>query len=284
MLKKLIIATLFLLLILSLEACNKSENRLPTIVNVETKTPTTVDVVKKVEDKNNQQKPDNLNRVDYKITKLNYSKSYAQLKYNIKYPQISGLSDNDKQKNINRTLKDEALKVSKYYENPYGSVEFDIDYKVALKNPNILSIQYSGVGSVSNAAHPNNLFYTTNINIKTGDRLRLKDIVNIDKNFANKFLNGEFKTLWPEQGGALKHFTNEEIQEYFEEADSLDNIGTEKQSDVFSYFMNDSLGISISVAHAIGDHAEFEIKYQNIKDNINLENEIWKDFGLYLEK
>ena len=57
----------------------------------------------------------------------------------------------------------------------------------------------------------------------------------------------------------------------------MDNIGTEKQSDVFSYFTSDSLGISVSVSHAIGDHAEFEIKYQDLKGNIKTENEIWKD-------
>lgn len=251
MLKKILIVTLFLLLNFSLGACEKVDE--------------------------NKKKPDTSYDVNYKVTELNYSKSYDKLKYNIKYPQISGLSDSDKQKKINSTLKNEALKVLKYYENPYGSVELSIDYKVILKNQNILSIQYSGVGSVSNAAHPNNLFFTTNINIKTGNRLRLKDIVNIDKNFANKFLNGEFKALWPEHNEALKQFTNEEIQEYFMEADSLDNIGTEKQSDVFSYFTTDFLGISISVSHAIGDHAEFEIKYKYLKDNIKTKNEIWKN-------
>lgn len=56
------------------------------------------------------------------------------------------------------------------------------------------------------------------------------------------------------------------------EGDSLDNIGTEKQSDVFSYLTADSLGISIGVSHALGDHAEFEIRYEEIKDNIIYEN------------
>lgn len=31
---------------------------------------------------------------------------------------------------------------------------------------NVLSIQYSGLGMVSNVAHPNKIFYTTNIDIK----------------------------------------------------------------------------------------------------------------------
>ncbi|WP_372999651.1 DUF4163 domain-containing protein [Lutispora sp.] len=277
MLKNGIIVTLLILLTLSLVACNKSENRSLSTKN-EAETLMVDPIVEKHENENNpnnQQKLGN-NDNNYIINELNYSKNDDKFKCNIKYPQISGLSDNEKQKKINRTLKNEAIKVINYYENPYGSVELSIDYKVTLKNPNILSVQYSGVGSVSNAAHPNNLFFTTNINIMTGERLRLKDIVEIDKNFAQKFLNEEFKSMWPEQSEALEYFTSEEVQEYFKEADSLDNIGTEKQSDVFSYLTTNSLGISISVGHAIGDHAEFEIKYQNIRENIKTENEIWQ--------
>lgn len=247
MVKKAVIAIFILVLTLSLIACNQSDKRVET------------------------------NDINYKITEFTDSKSTDILKYNIEFPQLSGLSDVDKQSRINSTLKDEAIKVLKYYEEPTGFVEVNIDYKVVLETTNVLSIQYSGVGFVNTAAHPNNLFYTTNINIKAGERLRLLDIVNIDGDLANKFTKGEFQALWPEQGEALQHITNEEIKRNFEDADTLDYIGTEKQSDVFSYFTNDSLGISVSVSHAIGDHAEFEIKYKDIKDNIKTENEIWNE-------
>lgn len=46
----------------------------------------------------------------------------------------------------------------------------------------------------------------------------------------------------------------------FNNVDSLDNIGTVNQSDTVSYFKKDTLGISVSVSNAEGDHAEFEIK------------------------
>ena len=275
--KKAIIITLVLLLAIALGTCGKGESRLPSKKNIENKAHTAVPTVKITDSNNTQQKPDVKNGVEYKVTGLNYSKSDDELKYDIKYPQISELSDTDKQKKINNILKDEAIKVLNYYEDSYGSVELKIDYKAVLMNPYILSIQYSGVGSVSNAAHPNSLFYTTNINIKTGDRLKLKDIINVDMKFANKFLKGEFKALRPEQSEVLELLSAEDVQENFNEADSLDNISTEKQSDVFSYFTNDSFGISISVGHALGDHAEFEINYQDLKDNIKTENGIWKD-------
>jgi hypothetical protein len=217
------------------------------------------------------------NETKYKISEKTYQKRNSKLECKIKYPQIFGLSDHDKQKKINNTLKEEALKALRYYREWEGSLDLDIEYKVVLKKTNVLSIQYSGMGLVSTAAHPNNLFYTTNINIRTGKRVRLIDIVKIDKDFANEFFTGEFKALWPQQDDSLQYLSNEEIQQDFEEADSLDNIGTDKQSDVFSYLTNDSLGISISVAHAIGDHAEFEIKYRDLKDNMKTKNDIWND-------
>lgn len=54
-------------------------------------------------------------------------------------------------------------------------------------------------------------------------------------------------------------------------------MGVDNTSFLFSYFTNDSLGISIGVIHALGDHAEFEIKYEELKEVIKNENEIWND-------
>lgn len=262
MLKKYIIGILLFLLTTSLVACKNDKSRLSNEKNIDDMSIYT-----------NQQGPNELSKISYKVIKLSYSKNNIK----IKYPQISGLSDNNKQKRINDTLKNEAFKVLKYYQESEGGLQLDIDYEVILKDPNILSIQYSGYGNVDGAAHPNNLFYTTNIDIKTGNRLRLKDIVNIDKVFVRKFLGGEFKALIPKKSEVLKQFSQEFLDESFKEADSLDNIGTDKQSDVFSYFKKDSLGISIGgVGHAIGDHVEFEIKYKDLTDNIRTKNDVWK--------
>lgn len=277
MLRKAFIINLIVVLMITLGACGKGDNGFNSTEDIENKAPTAVTIIEKKDNKNIEQITATKKEANYSVTGLEHSLSDNDLKYEIKYPQISGLSDNDRQKKINNILKDEAIKVLKYYEEPYGSVELSIDYKVVMKNPNVLSIQYTGLGSVSNAAHPNSLFFTTNINIKTGDRLRLKDIMGIDTNFTNKFLNGSFKALRPEHNEVLRNFTIKEIEENFNEADSLDNIGTEKQSDVFSYFTSDAFGISISVGRALGDHAEFEINYKEIEDNIINEKYIWKD-------
>jgi hypothetical protein len=213
---------------------------------------------------------------NYSVTGLNSSQVDEKLSYNINYPQIFGLDDINKQIKINEIIEVEALKVLNYYKNSFGSVDVNIDYNVILAS-NVLSVQYTGLGMVSNAVHPNKLFYTTNIDIKQGERIRLGDIINSDA-VAEKFINGNFKALWPEQAEEIEmdEIKIEKLQDNFGEADSLDNIGTEKQSDVYSYFTENSLGISIPVPYAIGGHAEFEIDYSDIKNNI-IENDIWNE-------
>lgn len=57
------------------------------------------------------------------------------------------------------------------------------------------------------------------------------------------------------------------------------DIIDEFSSDDYSfYFTKDYFGMSIDVPHAAGDYAELEIKYNDIKDNIRPENEVWKSF------
>lgn len=186
----------------------------------------------------------------------------------IKYPQLINLGDKNKQSIINDLIKTEALKVLNYYKDSTNDLTLEIDYTIKKQDLNILSIIYSGIGYIKGAAHPNNLLYTTNIDINTGKKLRLKDIVNINKNLTSKFINGDFKPLNPYVDHTLSNFSNEELLKTLESADSLDNLDSKTHSDVFSYLTNDSLGISMNVSHAAGDHTEFEIKLTDIKNNI----------------
>lgn len=274
MMKKPFIIILCCILSISLSACRKETNKVKPIENIGGEVSTSNTSKSDAENTELSNLSDNQS-AGYTVTNLISTNSDAYLKYTIKYPQISGLSDSEKEKKINNLLKDEALKVLNYYENPYGSVELNIDYEIVLINSGILSVQYWGSGMVSNAAHPNSLFFTTNIDIENGEKLRLKDVINIDNNFAKQFLNGKFMAVQSEKGEVLQQLSIEEIIGNFEEADSLDYIGTEKQADVFSYFTEDSFGISISVGHALGDHAEFEINYHDLDDKDKTENTIW---------
>ncbi|AIQ14925.1 hypothetical protein PDUR_25860 [Paenibacillus durus] len=78
----------------------------------------------------------------------------------------------------------------------------------------------------------------------------------------------------------LERTTSDEILKYLDGADSSSEIS----NFTFSYFTKDSLGISLTTLHGAGDHTEFELKYQDIKEFLNTENGVWKEFSKILEE
>lgn len=210
--------------------------------------------------------------IEIELSKTNYTNNAVS----INYPQITNLPDSTKQEEINELIRTESMKGMNYYPDTQD-LSLEIDYTIALKNTNILSIQYSGAGYVTNAAHPNHLFYTTNINMDKAARVRLNDIVDIDGDLIEYFKSGSLKPLIPEHQYILTDRSTEEILQQFTNADSMDSIGTENQSETFSYFTEDALGISFGgIGFAAGNHAEFEINYHDVPDTNITDEEIWQ--------
>lgn len=214
--------------------------------------------------------------VSYDISSMTYIVEDDDNNISIEYPVVSGLSDEVNQKKINELIKAEALKVynTYYYEDRdyLGHLDLDIEYYISLKNEYILSIQYYGLGDLENAPHPDKLFYTTNIDMMMGNRLKLVDLVNIEEGLINMFISREFEPLWQVQDESdLGYYGTYDVAE--ESFINADNMGS-----VFSYLTNDSLGISIPVSHAIGGHGEFEIKYKDIAEYLAGDSEGWNEF------
>lgn len=215
-----------------------------------------------------------------KISYIIKSSSYNEKKVEISFPYVDGISDMKKQKKINEIIKDEAFVVfNDFYEGQADDLSLEINYTITWESENLLSIQYYGYSFDKGAAHTLDLLYTVNLDMNKGCKLMLKDIINIDKNFVNKYKNYEIAD--PDknqiQVGAFKYIldthSTDDLLRSFNGADTSFN-----NSDyVFSYFRDDALGISINVPYVAGNHLEIELKYQDIKDNINYENKIWKD-------
>lgn len=267
--KKRIFLAVLILFSFTITACGNTKNdnakfRDSNVINVNGKginKPAPQRVTKKVVSTNN-------NEVSYTIL----TKTYKDKDIVIRYPQIVNLDNTNKQRKINSIIKSEALKVLNYYKGDENNTSLEINYNIKLNNGRLLSIIYSGAGYVKGSAHPNNLFYSTNINVDNGTTIRLSNIVNINKTFIEKLKEKNTNTA-----GVFDNFTDEELIKMLVNGDSLDSIGTESQTDVFSYFTKDSLGVSLSVPHAIGDHVEFYIKYKDIINNLKNKNGILKD-------
>lgn len=267
MLKKIFLSILMLTFSLLLVSCSINKNNKPYNVTK---------AVPKTAEHNNQIPSPSSSILTYEITKVDYNDKDVK----ISYPQISNLNDKDKEKQINEMIKSEALKVLSTYGEDVDNLTLDVDYNIKWKDGNLLSIQYIGSGYVKDAMYPNNILYTTNIDINKATKIKLIDVINIDESFIQKFREGRYTVfdlelnVENESKNEVNKYSNTELIEYFNKAD---DISIENELNAFSYFTKDSLGISVSVPHAIGDHAEFEIKYQDLKDNIKTENEIWKE-------
>lgn len=196
---------------------------------------------------------------------------YKNKNITVGYSQITNLGNNNKQSVINNLIKSDV--VAYINNNVVEDSNLELKCSIKLKTSDLISIQYSGVGSRPSSAHPSNIFYTTNIDIRNVRKLRLPDIVKVDENLVNAFKKGKYVSLEPQnsslQSGVTEYvndISTSDLIKYFNEADNF-NIN-QNPSSVFSYLTKDSIVISINVPHALGDHAEFSIPLSNVQKKL----------------
>jgi len=222
-----------------------------------------------------------VSQTENKSDALNFeivTKTYVNKDVKINYPQIANLSDVNKQKQINDLIKNDILT---HFDVEREDLTIDANYEIKWKSSRLLSIVYKGYSNLKASMHPDNNIYATNINIEKGTILKFKDFINLDNNFAEKLKNVKARVWIPkpldgiDQKTAIKMIeeglswsTNKDLISYFDSA----------EFGYCGYFTKDYFGISIATNHAAGDYAELEVKYGDIKDNIKLENEVWKEF------
>ena|GEM_PF-1954914 len=186
------------------------------------------------------------------------SKTFKNIKIN--YPQIYNLSNSSKKQKINKLIKTSVLEVLNDYKDSVSSLSLTMDYVIKYKGEDLLSIEYLGLANVKGAAHPVNVIKTTNIDLKKAKLLSISDVVTLNDSFVEKIRSGKYKAyssdLDLKAAGALKDVLNGYSNQ--------DLLKTFKQQTAKFYFNKDSLGVSIEVAHVVGDHLEMEMKYKDL--------------------
>jgi hypothetical protein len=206
--------------------------------------------------------------VNGQTKKANYEisrKTYIEKNIEASYPQLSGLSDRKMQEKINEMLRKEALSLCN--STNVDEVHAECNYVIKWQSANLLSFVFTGYCQEDGTPHPNVLFAPFTIDINTGNKIELKDLVTIDEDFVKKVKAGMFIGACPEIKAAnMPELTNESL---------LNEISTVGEF----YLTEDSLGINVTAPHLLGDNAQFEVKYQDISDNIKAENDVWKEFS-----
>ncbi|NFO33157.1 DUF4163 domain-containing protein [Clostridium botulinum] len=204
---------------------------------------------------------------EYELVSKNYNKNNVK----INYPEIKKFNDDKKLKSINKYLKESALKVLDDYvkEDPnLEAVNLNVNYDVKFKNEKYISIVYEGEVNVNGTAYPSSIFYTTNVDLESGNIIRLSDYSNVNdilkklKDPKNIKVIAENNELAAAQKDFILNIGNDNLINMVKNADFHEvNTKIESPKDgVYSYFDKDGVVISLQVNHAIGDHAEFKLK------------------------
>ncbi len=145
----------------------------------------------------------------------------------------------------------------------------NINYELMDNNSALFSVLYRAAFHSSFSAYPTELVYTTNIDKEKNTKLQLKDAVKLDKEFVENFRTWDFilfendnEELRKAVKDYLAGLSDEELLRGFSQADQ---INSKNSYGIFSYYKPNSLGISLSVPHYIGDHVEFERDYSKLE-------------------
>jgi len=179
----------------------------------------------------------------------------AEKNVNVFFPEVK-TPDQGHQEKVNSLIWSEMHRMLSIFPER-ENLTLDVNYEIKFSSNRLLSIVYTGIGFVQGSTRPVHLFYTLNINMETGEKIVLCNVISIDDRFVALLLSDNATHLNPHP--ELKQFVREIIsgENFLYRFWDVGNSGF--------YFTNDSLGISIDgLGGAAGDHAELEIRYETL--------------------
>ncbi|MFA6808783.1 MAG: hypothetical protein WCR27_07305 [Eubacteriales bacterium] len=256
-----------LVLVMSIVACgNKDASK---------DTPTTNQDVKKTDTKENV--------ISNKKEELTYSitdETYTETGITIKFPQLSKANDPIIADSINKAIQEnikEILGSLRSEEDGLGAFTLDLNYEIAGYGNKVFAISYQGYAHYVQGAYPTNVYYTQNIVMKDDvHAIALKDIFMINDAFVEQFKSGVYSTsrtdLDLEKSGVNPkeviegQYSNQELISLFQSAEATYKL------------TENGVVVSVEVPHALGDHLEMAINYDNIEANMIKSSPVWQDY------
>ncbi|MDO5382135.1 MAG: RNA polymerase sigma factor [Eubacteriales bacterium] len=209
-------------------------------------------------DDNNSVEIDKTSETTYQIK--NVSKNVGtNITYN--YIQIEGW-DNPNIDEWNKVLAPES--------DVSGLSSAECNVEILVQNENLLSIKISGSEYYTGAMHPNNYVNIYNINMQTGEKYQLSDIVDIDA-YCEKVGNGDYTTDYK---GGVNDSVIDEIYQCSSYAIAGKTTTADKfkalidsNSNLYMHFKDDfwavhdgQVDMYFSVTHAAGDNSCISVK------------------------
>ena len=200
--------------------------------------------------------------------------TYEQELISISYPQITGYSDSEVQDALNQILMDTAMQSVDELEE---GTEYELYYEVSLNTPDVISVWFDGYYYVPDTAHPSLLLFGVTIDVPSQQTVTLDDLVTVDSALILLLQGGEIINLDYEVTDEI----SQSISGYLEDEETLLTELASADTSIWSaasYLTPDALVVSISVAHAMGDHIEISLLYDDLAQ-VKTDNTIWDALG-----
>lgn len=194
------------------------------------------------------------NGVSYNIETAVYEEGAVR----VEYPQLTGLADEKKQQEINEKIR--AAAASNIFMENLSSCE--LTYETATKGSGLVSFIFRGSSYCQNGAYPDNIVKTLNIDLNTGENIRLKDFADIAM-VVNSLENADGYTILNEgvdTADFSAYLNNGAVTDY---AITLldydvDLANPELIPAGFSAVRDNHLILFVEAEHAMGDYVELE--------------------------
>ena len=191
------------------------------------------------------------------VTMGYYSDSSHQgSKVDIKYPIFEG---NDE---VNKLIKETAVDyINEFCGTDYVDLTADINFQVSYSSNTLVSVIFSGLVNVRTAAHPNNIFFTVNIDPQKSELVKFNDRYQMNSALINTF----YRRAQEQVPSYVYSYLTQNRQEIEKDLNSIDDPSSGNYT--YSYFTAKGVGISVPTIFAIGDHAEVELTYADLAQN-----------------
>jgi hypothetical protein len=168
-----------------------------------------------------------------------YEKETEKSIYDVAYPQFPEYSQK-----VNQAIKKAAYPIlNDFPDGGEYNVDCRIRYEVKLKSKTIISIAFDGSTYWYGAAHPISEYHTVNVDLQTGKRIRLSDVININKEnvlFLLEHNRNDVSANWLAEEVRDRYCNDELGVRRIADADSDELVDS-----VFSYFTPEVLVIRL---------------------------------------
>lgn len=171
------------------------------------------------------------------------------------YPQLDGKEIEID--SINRKITEFCEEKIKVLWGDNTGVTAQIGFTVSYADNEKISVLFTGVSNTASAAHPINLFFTFNMDLKTQELLRLKDLYTVTMQSVQQFRDAWKQQTPSEASSYLAQYTDEQLLIMLQNSDS-------EYGDVFSGFSPNQIFIYFPVPHAIGDYLKIVLSVSSL--------------------